>query len=166
MRKGFTLIELLIVIAIIGILASIIVVKLSGGRERASDAKRKTELKQVGSALETYYAQYGEYPDDNGKCISSVGVGSSACNDDQEFPGTVEDNWSYIDTSNMPNLVTSDLNISELPIDPINDEWFFYNYKSYCGTTHGCKRNGICCNYELRARLESGTGEYFIQSSK
>ena len=42
--KGFTLIELLIVIAIIGILASIVLVSLSSGRERAKIAKFKTTV--------------------------------------------------------------------------------------------------------------------------
>lgn len=50
-RKGFTMLEILIVIAIIGILATIMLVAFSGVRERARDAKRKTELAQIGQFL-------------------------------------------------------------------------------------------------------------------
>ncbi len=61
-RAGFTLIEILLVIAIIGILASIILVGLNGARSKARDATRLTDLQTIASALEFYYDDTGHYP--------------------------------------------------------------------------------------------------------
>lgn len=66
MKKGFTLIELLIVITIIGILASIGLNSFTSAQKKGRDARRKTHLKQLTDALESYYNDQGQYPSDDG----------------------------------------------------------------------------------------------------
>lgn len=61
-QQGFTLLELLIVIVIIGILALIIVPGLASGPKRARDAQRKSDMRAVKNALETYYNDNNSYP--------------------------------------------------------------------------------------------------------
>lgn len=55
MTKGFTLIELLVVISIIGLLASIVVVSMSGVRQSGRDARGISDLKQIQTAIELTY---------------------------------------------------------------------------------------------------------------
>lgn len=54
--KGFTLVELLVVVAIIGLLASIVFVSLGSSRGDARNARRKADLRQVKTALELCYS--------------------------------------------------------------------------------------------------------------
>jgi len=60
--KGYTLIEMLMVVAIIGVLASSILIGLGSARSKARDARRITDLKSTQTALELYYSKYGVYP--------------------------------------------------------------------------------------------------------
>lgn len=62
-NRGFTLVELLVVISILGILVTIGLVSFRSSQARGRDAKRKSDLKQVSSALELYYSDYNKYPD-------------------------------------------------------------------------------------------------------
>lgn len=61
-KNGFTLIELLVVVAIIGVLASLLMVNFVGIRQRGRDGQRKSNLKQIQSALELYRTDNDTYP--------------------------------------------------------------------------------------------------------
>ncbi len=60
-NKGFTLIELLIVVVIIGILAAIAIPKFSATREKAYFAAMKSDVKNLASQQEIYYADNYTY---------------------------------------------------------------------------------------------------------
>lgn len=62
LKRGFTLIELLVVISIIGILAVLISANLNSARSRARDAARKSDIKNIQTALRLYYNDKGSYP--------------------------------------------------------------------------------------------------------
>lgn len=70
-RKGFTLIELLIVIAIIGILASITTVSLTAARRRSRDTARIANIKGIQNALELYLNIRADYPPVSGTAPTS-----------------------------------------------------------------------------------------------
>lgn len=61
-RNGFTLIELLIVVVIIGILASIAIPKFANTKQKAYEASMRTDLKNLGTAMESYFSDYTTYP--------------------------------------------------------------------------------------------------------
>ncbi len=77
-EKGFTLIELLVTIAIIGILSSVLLVNLSGFRERTRDVQRKRDLRTLQTALELYRADSTSYPETLPECgLDFVSVDST-----------------------------------------------------------------------------------------
>jgi len=61
-KKGFTLIELMIVIAIIGILAAIAIPQFAKYRSKAYNASALSDLKNVRTEVEAYYADHDNYP--------------------------------------------------------------------------------------------------------
>lgn len=64
-QSGFTLIELLVVVIVISALSGIVVSMINSGgfRDKAKDAQRIADLKQVQTALELYFSDFRQYPD-------------------------------------------------------------------------------------------------------
>ena len=60
-RKGFTLIELLIVVVIIGILAAIAIPKFANTKTKAYTAAMKSDLRNLVTAEEAYFADSSKY---------------------------------------------------------------------------------------------------------
>jgi type IV pilus assembly protein PilA len=74
-NKGFTLIELLVVVAIIGILAAIAIPQFAAYRQKGFDAQAESDLRNIATAEEAYFATYYQYLD-----CSGAGT-ASTCND-------------------------------------------------------------------------------------
>lgn len=64
-RKGFTLIELIVVIAILGILASIAVPRFTGTRDKANQAVDNQTAALLKNSVALYRADKGAFPTNN-----------------------------------------------------------------------------------------------------
>ena len=129
-EKGFTLIELLVVIAIIGILAGIALTALGGGKEQARDGRRKTEIKEIKTALKICASsQNDEYPDTTG----GSGTYSSASLRCLGF-GTGETCFN----GRHSGLDSLQACLPSLPVDPSRENAIFdsYLYSSECHGSH------------------------------
>jgi general secretion pathway protein G len=78
--RAFTLVELLVVIAILGILATIGLTAFTSSQARGRDTQRKSDLKQMASALELYYSDHGAYPSSlTGSILGCPSTTNTAC---------------------------------------------------------------------------------------
>ena len=110
--KGFTLIELLIVVAIIGILAAIAIPNFLNAQVRAKVSRAESEMRNIATALETYYIDNNAYPPSSDwfgafPAPGADKVDSNEPDDEGNFYGQV----SYM-------LTTPVAHLPSLPSDP------------------------------------------------
>jgi general secretion pathway protein G len=61
-RSGFTLIEIMVVVMIIGMLATLVGVRVIDAYERAQRKAAVTQINNLETALQTYRLEFGRYP--------------------------------------------------------------------------------------------------------
>ena len=141
LKKGFTLIELLVVIAIIALLSTLAVVSLNNARAKARDATRVSDIKQMQTALELYFADQQGYPgaaatpgSANADCLgnSTAGFVSAASCGTTKYMEKVPANQT-----------------------PVASGWTNYTY-----ATAGTLTNNFASSYELVFGLEGIAGSF------
>lgn len=105
-NSGFTLIELVVVIALVLLLSTLAVIALGSAREKARDAKRLSDVKQVQAVLELYFANASAYPESaepiplgrgNARCLDATGF-HATCTDPymQPIPADPKETANYL----------------------------------------------------------------------
>lgn len=137
-QAGFTIIELLIVIAIIGILATLVLTNFQGAQAKGRDTVRKNDINSLYQKLEEYYNENGSYPDSALAAATFPGIDAGALTDADG--ATIVSAFSLAEPA-FPTLTTT------------NEYW----YGAYGdGTAGSCVQdagNG-CLKYKLASFLE------------
>jgi type II secretion system protein G len=138
MKKGFTLIELLVVISIIAILTAIGVASYSSVNQRSRDAKRKSDIEQVRSALELYRTDNSSYP---GSSVAFIVLSSLD-------PG---DGTGPLVTKYMPSLPVGPQNTAQTPdvyyyspLAPLGTPTKYYGYCICAGLEESSLTSNTC----------------------
>ena len=135
--KGFTLIEVMVTVAIIGLLATIVLVSLNGGRGKTRDARRISDIKQIQTALELYLETCTRYP------AQLAPITGTSCEHDANIP--------------LPNPP-----MGRVPTDPGTSA--NYNYASYYRNGGGA---AACTGgYHLGALLQSSNNLVLIHDGQ
>jgi len=126
-QAGFTLIEIIVVMTIIGILAALGMGNFVSSQVKSRDARRKADLRQISTALETYYNDFGAYPASlNGQIMGCGSDGAQACT------------WG--DTFSVTSGGGDTVYMVTLPVEKNNQQYFY---------------TSALTSYQLYARLEN-----------
>jgi len=165
-NRGVTLLEILLVIVIISVLATMLFTGYGSYTKRTRDARRKSDLAQIATAIDQYVFDHKYAPprdDTIFDCDTSVGLYKKYPGDpngcDPDYPmiyGPLGSGWGKISNKTLADSVEGGY-ISKLPVDPINNKAYFYVYKPV-KKTDGALWGPACgydyCRYLLQAGSE------------
>jgi prepilin-type N-terminal cleavage/methylation domain-containing protein len=128
--RGFTLIEILIVVAIIGTLGTWLIMLINPGQQfkKGRDAQRKSDIRQMQTALELYRSDNGSYPTDMPACGERFYIGDTTYL--QKMPCDPKSSGEFFYDYNQTSSSTYEINAClENITDPQRDAT---NNTSYC----------------------------------
>jgi len=154
MRKttsGFTMVEILVVIAVIGILATITFMGFGRYQADTRDSARSSQATILAEALEKYYEQNGEYPG------CSALTGASATVTTSVLPGVQP---QTLVTPKAPSGTTNSIQCTDLTSNSQPD---FFAYVGDSNST--CLSGADCLIFQLKYVQES-TGQIITIKSR
>lgn len=114
-KNAFTLMELMVVIAILGVLSTLMTGNFLTSIKRSRDAQRKNDLSTIQRALEMYYEDNKTYPTGEGATNGLINFGNAFCHPD-------------------PDGCTTKTYMQKMPNDPLANRR--YQYFSDTGTNY------------------------------
>ena len=140
LQAGFTIIELLIVIAIIGILATLVLTNFQGAQAKGRDTVRKNDINSIYQKLEEFYNENGSYPNSDLVAATFPGIDAGALADAE---GTaIVSTFAISATPTVPTLTTT-------------NEYAYVAYGD--GTAGSCVEDAVgdgCLHYTVASFLE------------
>lgn len=103
---GFTLIEIMVVVVILGVLGALIIPNIIGRPDEARVTAARSDIQQIGNALELYRLDNGQYP-----------------SSDQGLDALVEKPAGYPEARNW----SPDGYLKRLPVDPWGEPYLYFS---------------------------------------
>lgn len=151
-KNGFTMIELIVVIALMGILATVGFSAYTASMQTGRDNRRKLDLKNVASALQLYYSDYSNYPAQPtyGNLPSVLSSAASPYMKilpvDPKWPGSTS-NYQYMSYGGS---------------DPLKPQCYCLSAKLERTTNYKDETNGACSAAPSHANVAPNPPSYYL----